>query len=147
MYLILLPASDRRYRLSSCLITFRPECRMRLFAHYTILLPQLCRLIQRHWICQMFVSYILSNVCLRLGQTFQLSLCNIWSCAFSAYPCLSLWLRDMRILSYYFHQIGSVNRLGVDHETRVYAVCLAIFVKKLNIAVYAKLSYLWRLEI
>ena len=40
--------------------------------HYTIPVSFLCRLIWRHWTCQMIVRYILSSVCLRLSQFSQL---------------------------------------------------------------------------
>ena len=58
-----------------------------LFAHYTISLSSLCKLIRRHWTYwtnKMLVGYILSSVRLRLSQFSQLSLMQyLGLCIFS----------------------------------------------------------------
>ena len=56
----------------------------------------------------------LSDICCRVSEwdlAYSLSypLYNIWGCAFSVYPSPLWWLREYFTLSYYHHQIGSMN--------------------------------------
>ena len=88
--------------------TLWPAGRVRLFADYTISLSLLCRLIWRHWTNKMLVKYMLPSVCLRLRLFSQLSFIQTWGCVFSLPNSLVMIVR-MCTLSYYHHQIGSMN--------------------------------------
>ena len=90
--------------------TLSPAGRVRLFAHYTISLSSLCRLIWRHWTNKMLVRYMLPSVCLRLRLFSQLSSFQYMGlCVFSSPNSLVMIVR-ICTLSYYHHQIGSMNR-------------------------------------
>ena len=83
--------------------------RVRVFADYTTSLSSLCRLIWRHWTNEMLVRYMLPSVCLRLRLFSQLSFIQyIGLCVFSL-PNSPVMIVRMCILSYYHHQIGSMN--------------------------------------
>ena len=89
--------------------TLWPAGRVRLFVDDTISLSSLCRLIWRHWTNKMLVRYMLPSVCLRLRLFSQLSF--IWYmglCVFSL-PDSPVMIVRMCTLSYYHHQIGSMN--------------------------------------
>ena len=78
---------------------------------------------------KMHVRYILSSVWVRLSIFSQLSIIQYMGlCAFNL-PISLVRVEIMYILSYYHHQIGSMNYycLGLGHETMVCAVCLSIF--------------------
>ena len=84
--------------------------RVRLFADYTISLSSLCRPIWRHWTNKLLVRYMLPSVCLRLRLFSQLSLFQYMAlCVFSS-PNSPVMIVRMCTLSYYHHQIGSMNR-------------------------------------
>ena len=86
-----------------------PAGRVRLFADYTISLSSLCRLIWRHWTNKMHVRYMLPSVCLRLKLFSQLSFIQYMGlCVFSLHNSPAMIVR-MCTLSYYHHQIGSMN--------------------------------------
>ena len=90
--------------------TLWPAGRVRLFADYTISLSLLCRLIWRHWTNKMLVRYMLPSVCLRLRLFSQLSFIQYMGlCAFSL-PNSPVMIVRMCTLSYYHHQIRSMNR-------------------------------------
>ena len=90
--------------------TLWPAGSVRLFADYTISLSSLCRLIWRHWTNKMLVRYMLPSVCLRLRLFSQLSFIQyMWLCVFSL-PNSPVMIVRMCTLSYYHHQIGSMNR-------------------------------------
>ena len=85
--------------------TLWPLGRVRLFAYYTISLSSLCR----HWTTKMLVRYMLPRVCIRLRQFSQLSFIRCMGrCVFSL-PNSSVVTVRMCSLSYYHHQIGSMN--------------------------------------
>ena len=86
-----------------------PADRIRLFVHYTISLSSLCKLICRHWTYEITARYI-CRVCEK-DWTYSLNypLFNIWGCMFSVCPIPSWWLREYIALSYYHHQIGSMD--------------------------------------
>ena len=83
-------------------------------------------LIWRHWTYKMPARYNVSTVWVRLSIFSQLSI--MWGCVLSVYQ-FPLWcLREyIYTLSYYHHQIGSMNCithcLGLGHGTMVCAVC------------------------
>ena len=90
--------------------TLWPAGRVRLFTEYTISLSSSCRLIWRHWTNKMLVRYMLPGVCLRLKLFSQLSFIQYMGlCVFSLSNSPVMVVR-MCTLSYYHHQIGSMNR-------------------------------------
>ena len=83
--------------------------RVRLFVHYTISLSSLCKLIWGHWTYEMSVRYILSSVWVRLSIFSKLSIIQyIGLCVFSL-PISLVMIGRIYTLSYYHHQIGSMN--------------------------------------
>ena len=86
-----------------------PVGRVRLFADYTISLSSLCRLIWRHWTTKMLVRYMLPSVCLRLRQFSQLSFIQYTGLCVFSLPSSPVMIVRMCTLSYYHHQIGSMN--------------------------------------
>ena len=90
--------------------TFWLADRTRLFAQYTISLSSLCKLIWGHWTYKMPVRYILSSVWVRLSIFSPLSniqYVGLYVFSFSHFPCDD-W-ENIYTLSYYHHQIGSIN--------------------------------------
>ena len=82
---------------------------IRLFVHNTISLSSLCKLIWRHWTYKMPVRCILSSVWVRLSIFSQLSIIQYMGlCVFSLPICLVM-IEMIYTLSYYHHQIGSMN--------------------------------------
>ena len=82
---------------------------IRLFVHNTISLSSLCKLIWRHWTYKMPVRYILSNVWVRISIFSQLSILQyVGLCVFSL-PISLVMIEMIYTLSYYHHQIGSMN--------------------------------------
>ena len=78
---------------------------IRLFVHNITSLSSLCKLIWRHWTFQIY----LSSVWVRLSIFSQLSI--IWYmglCVFSL-PISTVMIEIIYTLSYYHHQIGSMN--------------------------------------
>ena len=90
--------------------TLWPAGRVRLFADYTISLSSLCRLIWRHWTNKMLVRYMLPSVCLRLRLFSQLSFFQYMGLCVFSLPNSPVMIVRMCTLSYYHHQIGSMNR-------------------------------------
>ena len=75
----------------------------------TISLSSLCKLIWRHWTYKMPVRYILSSVWVRLSLFSQLSIIQyMGQCVFSL-PIALVMIEMIYTLSYYHHQIGSMN--------------------------------------
>ena len=89
--------------------TLLPVGRVHLFADYTISLSSLCRLIWRHWTTKMLVRYMLPSVCLRLRQFSQLSCIRYMVLCVFSLPNSPVMIARMCTLSYYPHQIGSMN--------------------------------------
>ena len=89
--------------------TLWPAGRVRLFAVYTISLSSSYRLIWRHWTNRMFVRYMLPSVCLRLRLFSQLSFIQYMELCVFSLPNSQLMIVRMCTLSYYHHQIGSMN--------------------------------------
>ena len=78
---------------------------IRLFVHNTFSLSSLCKLIWRHWTYKTPVRYILSSVWVRLNILFQLSIMlRVFSLSISL-----VMIEIIYTLSYYHHQIGSMN--------------------------------------
>ena len=76
-----------------------------LFAHYTITLSSLCRLVWKHWVHQMFARNILSIMCLRFSP-FSQSSQYIQLC----FQFTNLSFDDcVNISSYYHNQIRNMN--------------------------------------
>ena len=90
--------------------TLWPAGRVRLFADYTISLSSLCRLTWRHWTNKMLVRYMLPSVCLRLRLFSQLSFIQYMGLCILSWPNSPVMIVRMCTLSYYHHQIGSLNR-------------------------------------
>ena len=89
--------------------TFCLADRVRLFVQYTISLSSLCKLIWGHWTYEMTVRYILSSVWVRLSIFSQLSIIQYMGlCVFSWLISLVM-IERIYTLSYYHHQIGSMN--------------------------------------
>ena len=89
--------------------TFWLTDRTRLFVQY-ISLSSLYKLIWRHWTYKMLVRYILSSVWVRLSILSPLSIytiCGAVCFQFTHFPCDD-W-ENIYTLSYYHHQIGSMN--------------------------------------
>ena len=60
------------------------------------------------------------------------TICGAVCFQFTHSPCDD-WKNMIYTLSYYHHQIGSMNHcLGLGHETMVWAVCLSIFLSENN---------------
>ena len=89
--------------------TIWPAGRVRLFAHYTISLSSLCRLIWRHWTNKMPVRYMRPSVCLRLRLLSQLSFIQYMGLCVFSLPNSPVMILGMCTLSYYHNQIGSMN--------------------------------------
>ena len=120
--------------------TLWPVGRVRLFADCTISLSSLCRLIWRHWTTKMLVRYMLSSVCLRFRQFSQLSFIQYMGLCVFSLPNSPVMIVRMCALSYYHHQIGSINHcLGLGHETMVCAVCLTMFLCIEPVQMYCRL--------
>ena len=83
--------------------------RVRLFVHYTISLSSLCKLIWGHWIYEMPVRYILSSVWVRLSIFSQLSIIQYMGLCVFSIPISLVMIERIYTLSYYHHQIGSMN--------------------------------------
>ena len=88
--------------------------------------------ISRHWTYKMPVRYNLSSVWVRLSIFSQLSVIHYTICGAVCFQFTHSLCDDWEniyTLSYYHHQIGSMNpfSLGLGHETTVCAVCLSIF--------------------
>ena len=102
-----------------------------MFVYHIISLSSLCKLIWRHWTYKMPVRYFLSSVWVRLSIFSQLSIIqDMGLCVFSL-PISLVMIERIYTLSYYHHQIGSMNyfithSLGLGHETMVCAICLSI---------------------
>ena len=84
--------------------------RTRLFVQYTISLSPLCKLTWRHWTYKMPVRYILSSVWVRLSIFSPLSIIQYAGLYVFSLP-ISLYddWENIYTLSYYHHQIGSMN--------------------------------------
>ena len=89
--------------------TLWPAGRVRLSADYTISLSSLCRLIWRHWTDKLLVRYMLPSVCLRLRLFSQLSFIQYMGLCVFSLPNSPVIIGRMCTLSYYNHQIGSMN--------------------------------------
>ena len=82
--------------------------RVRLFVHY-ISLSSLCKLIWGHWTYEMPVRYILSSVWVRLSIFSQLSIIEYMGLCVFSLPISLVMIERIYTLSYYHHQIGSMN--------------------------------------
>ena len=89
--------------------TFWLADRVRLFVHYTISLSSLCKLIWRHWTYKMPARYILSSVWVRLSIFSQLSILHYMGLCVFSLPISLMMTEKVYTLSYYHHQIGSMN--------------------------------------
>ena len=82
---------------------------VRLFVHYTISLSWLCKLIWGYWTYIMPVRYILSSVWVRLSIFSQLSIIQYMGLCVFSLPISLVMIERIYTLSYYHHQIGSMN--------------------------------------
>ena len=83
--------------------------RIRLFVH-TISLSSLCKPIWKHWTYKMHISYIiLSSVWVRLSIFSQLFIIYILGLCVFSLPFSLVMIERIYTLSYYHHQIGSMN--------------------------------------
>ena len=89
--------------------TFWLADRVRSFVHYTISLSSLCKLIWGHWTYEMPVRYILSSVWVRLSIFSQLSIIQYMRLCVFILPITLVMFERICTLSYYHHQIGSMN--------------------------------------
>ena len=89
--------------------TFWLADRVHLFVHYTISLSSLCKLFWRHWTYKMPVRYILFSLWVRLGIFSHLSITQYMGLCVFSLPISLVMIETICTLSYYHHQIGSVN--------------------------------------
>ena len=96
------------------------------------LITSLCKFIWRHWSYKMLVRYILIECVIKIKHILSVihyTVCGAVCFQFTHFSCDD-W-DTIYNLSYYHHQIGSMNYLpivlGLGHETMVSAVCLSIF--------------------
>ena len=82
---------------------------IRLFVHNTISLSSLCKRIWRHWTYKMPVRYILSSVWVSLSTFSQLSIIQYMGMCVFSLPISLVMIEIIYTLSYYHHQIGSMN--------------------------------------
>ena len=82
---------------------------IRLFVHNTISFSSLCKLIWRHWTYKMLVRYILPSVWVRLSIFSQLSIIQYMGLCVFSLPISPMMIEMIYTLSYYHHQIGSMN--------------------------------------
>ena len=92
--------------------TLWPAGRVRLFADYSTSLSSLCRPIWRHWTNKMLIRYrsMLPSVCRRLRLFSQVSFIQYMGLSVFSLPNSRVMIVRMCTLSYYHHQIGSLNR-------------------------------------
>ena len=83
-------------------------CRLYSFV-YNIISSSLCKLIWRHLIYKMHVRYILSSVWVRLSILSQLSIIQYMGLCVFSLPISLVMVKRIYTLSYYHHQIGSMN--------------------------------------
>ena len=106
--------------------TLGPESRINIFAHCTISLPSLCRLVWKHWTCKLFVRYILSSVFVRLNPLSQLTLVQYMGLCVFVLPLgnsATCVLYIVIIIKPEISIIGNCCERG--HETMMRALCLA----------------------
>ena len=113
------------------LSTLWPSGRIHLFAHYSTWLSSLCRRIWRNWTSKMLVRYILSSLCLRSREFFQLFFMQYMGTLVFSF-CISLMMVVIICVLYLVIIIKSevwpiCHCLQFGHETMVCAVCLCIF--------------------
>ena len=89
--------------------TFWFADRVRLFLHFTIALSSLCKLIWGHWTYKMAVRYILSSVWVRWSIFSELSIIRYMGLCVFSLPISLVMIKIICTLSYYHHQIGSMN--------------------------------------
>ena len=89
--------------------TFWLADHVRLFVHYTISLSSLWKFIWRHWTYEMPVRYMLSSVWVRLIIFSQLSIIQYMGLCVFSLPFSFVMIEIIYTLSYYRHQIGSMN--------------------------------------
>ena len=89
--------------------TFWLADRVYLFVHYTISLSSLCKLIWGNWTYKMPVRYILSSVWVRLSIFSHLSIMQYMGLCVFSLPISLVMIERIYTLSYYHHQIGSMN--------------------------------------
>ena len=89
--------------------TFWLANRVCFFVQYTISLSSLCKLIWGHWTYKMPVRYILSSVWVRLSIFSQLSIIQYMGLCVFSLPISLVMIERIYTLSYYHHQIGSMN--------------------------------------
>ena len=83
--------------------------RIRLFVYNIISLSSLCKPIWRHWTYKMPVRYMLSSVWVSLSIFSQLSIIQYMGLCVFSLPIYLLMIERIYTLSYYHHQIGSMN--------------------------------------
>ena len=103
---------------------------IRLFAHNTISFSSLCKLIWRHWNYKKPVRYILSSVWVRLSIFSQLSIIQYMGLCVFSLPISLVMIEMIYTLSYYHHQIGSMNYYPLfrarswNNGTCLYSYCI-----------------------
>ena len=83
--------------------------RVRLFVHYTISLSSLSKLIRGHWTYKMPVRYILLSLWVWLSIFSQLPIIQYMGLCVFILPISLVMIERIYTLSYYYHQIGSMN--------------------------------------
>ena len=107
---------EKQFSLSLCslwwvqVVGYVLACRSCSFVctlHYS--LSSLCKLIWRHWTYKMPARYILSSVWVRLSIFSQLSILHYMGLCVFSLPISLMMTEKVYTLSYYHHQIGSMN--------------------------------------
>ena len=109
-------------RMRSCLqIVF--VCLYVTSSHY----QHLCKFIWRHWTYKMPVRYILSSVWVRLSIFSQLSIKQYMGLCVFSLPISLVMTERIYTLSYYHHQIGSMNYYPLFRVRSWNMVCMSLY--------------------
>ena len=116
--------------------TFWLADRTRLTVQYTMSLWSLCKLIWRHWTDKMPVRYILSSVWVRLSIFSQLSILQYVGLYVFSLPSSLVMIERIYILCLIIiikSEVWTITHcLWSGHETMVSAVCVSIFLCKVD---------------
>ena len=123
-------------------------CRLySIFAHYTISLASLCKLIWKHWTYKMPVRYILSSVS-KIEYIISVIHYTIYGAVFFSLP-ISLVMVEIifcLIIIIKSEVWNVIHWLGVGHETMVCAVCLSTLFQKHTFQCFGKWIWYWVLR-
>ena len=127
------------------IIAFWLADRVRFFAHYTVLLSSLCKLVWRHWTYKMPVRYILSSVWVRLSIFPHLSIIQDMELCILSLSLSLVMIARMYMYTLFFiitkSEVWPIIHCS-GHETKVCAVCRSILFLNINcLVVEVRLLY------